>query len=513
MTSLSHLPTELIALILTHLPVIDLIRCQQVSLLLRALVKTNANLQYKISLALACMEDAQTSTRPSREKLKELCSFQRLWTRNSKFEAQVVNSVVPYNDHMNLAQDTMVQGLGMRTLKFTRLSCELTKEPEKAWEVNLDFDIIEFAFDPDEGLLIAIEAKDNKCYVRFLDMNTGKGHKDASKDSVYMGEFGFEQENQMPLDADILVLEMWSCRNTVLILANWMSAEREVFRLVTWDWHTGAKLLELQPGLPGMGEHFICSVSCLTPELVLLGLIEGSPGSQKAFIKAVDLTLGAEAYSQAFTFEFPPLNSNMADLGIWRNVPTTPSRRSVHHNYLPFQCTQEDAAISFGLFLDRAEFENQGEFHFVIPTSKFLQCIEKAKLSDSRTIKWRGWIPHNCRLFEVNGAWDVAGCRSLCQNDRHLQVMNFSQSAVRFYQSFPDGSLTLVDDESEVAGPYWKHPIRTTLPYLAHEIPLPDETEYDMMYCGSDTIFLCNEQTTMCLRPQYQQNSLSARVV
>lgn len=74
-------------------------------------------------------------------------------------------------------------------------------------------------------------------------MYTGKAHKDASQDSLYMGEFGFEQENQMPLDADILVLEMWSSRDTLLILANWMSVEREIFKLVAWNWHTGAKLL------------------------------------------------------------------------------------------------------------------------------------------------------------------------------------------------------------------------------------------------------------------------------
>lgn len=108
------------------------------------------------------MEDAHSSTRPTREKLKELHTFQKLWTRNSDFEAYIIDSFVPYNDHMNLAQDTLVQGLGVRTLKFTRMSCDLTGEPEKVWDVNLDFDIIEFAFDPDERLLIVIEAKDNK---------------------------------------------------------------------------------------------------------------------------------------------------------------------------------------------------------------------------------------------------------------------------------------------------------------------------------------------------------------
>ena len=74
-------------------------------------------------------------------------------------------------------------------------------------------------------------------------MHTGKSHKDASQDSLYMGDFGFEQENQMPLDAEVLVLEMWSSGPTVLILANWMSLDREVFKFVTWNWHTGKKLL------------------------------------------------------------------------------------------------------------------------------------------------------------------------------------------------------------------------------------------------------------------------------
>lgn len=249
---------------------------------------------------------------------------------------------------------------------------------------------------------------------------------------------------------------------------------------------------ELQPDMPDMRNHFICSVSCLTPNIVLLGIVDGLAGSQKAFIKVVDLTLGDQAYPKSVTFQFPPLNSNMADLGIWRNVPTTPSQRSVHHNYLPFQCTQEDAAISFGLFLDHADVENQGEYHFVIPTSRFLRCVEQGKRSDDRFVEWQEWIPNNCRLFEVNGAWDVAGCRSICQCEGKLQVMNFSQNAVRHHQSFPNDSLTLVTKPSTISGSFWKSPITTTLPYLTHDIPLPLDTEFDMMYCGSDTIFLCN---------------------
>ena len=85
---------------------------------------------------------------------------------------------------------------------------------------------------------------------------------------------------------------------------------------------------------------------------MLLGVIDGQSGFQKAFIKVIDISLGDEAYANAVTFQFPRLRSNMADLGIWRNVPSSPPNRSVHHNYLPFQCTQEDAAISFGLFLE-----------------------------------------------------------------------------------------------------------------------------------------------------------------
>ena len=178
MSSLKRLPAEIVALVLLHLPVMDLIRCQQVrpaeprsfyhsnilhkvSLFFKSLIQSNSSLQYKISLALACMEDAHSSTRPPRQKLRELHSFQKLWTGGT-FVPTVIKSSVPYNEHMNLAQDTMVQGLGMRTLRFTRMSCELTGVPEKIWEVNLDFDIIEFAFDPDEDLLIAIEARENK---------------------------------------------------------------------------------------------------------------------------------------------------------------------------------------------------------------------------------------------------------------------------------------------------------------------------------------------------------------
>ena len=225
---------------------------------------------------------------------------------------------------------------------------------------------------------------------------------------------------------------------------------------------------------------------------MLLGVIDGQSGFQKAFIKVIDISLGDEAYANAVTFQFPRLRSNMADLGIWRNVPSSPPNRSVHHNYLPFQCTQEDAAISFGLFLDRAESEHQGEFHFVIPTSKFLHCIERSKQIQDRVVRWKEWIPHNCRLFEVKGAWDVTGCRSLCQNEEKLQVMNFSQHAVKIQQSFPDNSLTLVTEPSTTDSAFWKEKITTHLPYITHNIDLPDGTEYDMIYCGSDTVFLCN---------------------
>ncbi|CAL1711853.1 unnamed protein product [Somion occarium] len=497
MRTFTELPSELVVLILTNLPAVDLVRCQQLSKYWYTLINNHAGLQYSIALALTSMEDACATSFSSREKLDILNSFQRMWTSGSPFESETIWPVVPYNDHMNLAQDTMVQGIGMRSLKFTRMSCDITSASTISWDVELDFDIVEFTFDPDEGLLIAIEARDNRCYVRLLDTNTGRGHKNATQDSLYIGEFGTPGQNDlMPLDGENLILDTRSAEDMLVILANWEAEERTMYRLTAWNWHEGTKFLELSPSMDFLKDQYISSASPLNGRQIILGVTGGGQSdNQRGFAKVLDLTLGRSAYMEAVTLEFPPLTASLEDLSIWRNVPATPSRRSLHHNYLPFQCTQDDAIISFGLLLDPPNGHDlPGEYHFVIPTSKFIRCVERAAKCSGCCLPWAEWLPDNCRLFSVDGAWDVAGSRGIRQSGGHIEIMNFAEAAVRRHETSPNNDyLTLVNTPVEVNAPvFWKCPITTSLPYLMHSVPLPDETQFEAVYCGSDTIFLCN---------------------
>lgn len=115
-------------------------------------------MQYKTELILAGMENGPPSNLLVADRLKILRTHQAAW-RDLNWTSEKTISMMPMTQGSlwELYGGVLAQSRSRDVLCFTRLPSQIKGIEEEQWEVQLPVQMRDFAMDPSQNLLIAIE--------------------------------------------------------------------------------------------------------------------------------------------------------------------------------------------------------------------------------------------------------------------------------------------------------------------------------------------------------------------
>ena len=105
------------------------------------------------------MEDNPLNTSTKENKLPQVKRYEEAWL--SLTDEDVSRSEFVWNlpgaPAWDLARGILSLCAGPRTIQFRQLPSSVRGIPERTWELDLDFDIVDFTIDPGQDLMVAIE--------------------------------------------------------------------------------------------------------------------------------------------------------------------------------------------------------------------------------------------------------------------------------------------------------------------------------------------------------------------
>lgn len=178
----SLLPAEIVYKILGSLDVVSLVLCRQASdfpnlgcgvlissvlqlnKVLKNLIDESTALQYKIELEVAGMEDGPPSSLGASDRLALLGRRQDAWAELRYTSRQIFEG--PLNDLWHLSGGVLAQLRTLDSIEFLQLPSEFRGIESKEWTISdIGFEIIDFAMDSSQDLLVMIEGPQMYVYV------------------------------------------------------------------------------------------------------------------------------------------------------------------------------------------------------------------------------------------------------------------------------------------------------------------------------------------------------------
>lgn len=120
-----------------------------------SMINDSTELQYKIELAIAGMEDGPSSILLHADRLQRLRDREAAWHRLQ----WTSDKIIPMQPGgvWELYGGVLAQAKSRDTLSFTRLPSEVRGIEEKHWELNLPVLVRDFGMEPSLDLLVVIE--------------------------------------------------------------------------------------------------------------------------------------------------------------------------------------------------------------------------------------------------------------------------------------------------------------------------------------------------------------------
>lgn len=119
------------------------------------IIADSAEMQYKVELAVAGMEDGPPSALSSADRLKLLRTHQATWKDLNWTSEKVVPMLA--GGVWELYGGVLAQAKTRDSLCLMQLASELRGIPEKEWELQLPMHIRDFGMEPALDLLVVIE--------------------------------------------------------------------------------------------------------------------------------------------------------------------------------------------------------------------------------------------------------------------------------------------------------------------------------------------------------------------
>lgn len=127
------------------------------------MIKDSAELQYKIELAVAGMEDGHCSLLSHADRLQRLRDRESAWHTLQ----WTSDKILPMHRGgvWELYGGVLAQAKSRDTLCFTRLPSEIRGIEGRHWELNLPTLVRDFGMEPSLDLLVVIEQTGGRCVV------------------------------------------------------------------------------------------------------------------------------------------------------------------------------------------------------------------------------------------------------------------------------------------------------------------------------------------------------------
>ncbi|TFY52154.1 hypothetical protein EVJ58_g10171 [Rhodofomes roseus] len=490
-SKVDELPTELIVHVFAELNCADLLRCREVCRLFDAVCKESAVLQYKAELAKAGLEDHPTP-RPlsAAERTQLLRKHQAAWSSLDISYEEVVPMLV--GQTWELYGGVLAQGPDQSSLRFRQLPSALRGIEDKEWTIeDLGFEIRDFAMDPAQELLVAIQMPDSPTsvfHVHLRNIYTAAPHTAAPNPAVLTHQpDGMQVSYSIQISGDHLGVFVMS--------ANEISNE-----VVIWNWKTGVcKLAELQ-----------ALRTAEEPQLLVADFLAGT-GELVKMDEAEFLC----------AFHYPSMVAQAVPLGITIRSDPAPGWTPHPDSPVPFFTAREDRllVITFTVY---SVLEGHMQSLLFVRTSTLLSYVDALKGETKRRFSWDEWGPNQTRMMRAprhhSSVWVcyVFGMRFVTARKRrgkpkYIEVYDFSRFA-RHRRAAPEPGqgeeeeediFGLEDhwmsDETEMPEGIFDDKVATSLPYHMRTMIPPrgdGEKDFQCVMLSEDTIIImCNDDS------------------
>ncbi|EGO05189.1 hypothetical protein SERLA73DRAFT_174170 [Serpula lacrymans var. lacrymans S7.3] len=516
---LLSLPSELILKTLDHLDFRALVPCRTLSRLFRKIIDEDVNLQHKIELAAANMEEGSQSGLSTAVRLDLLKRHQAAWNKlewTSHKSLQILGGHVweLYGGVFAQAKDTH------NTIFFRQLPSALRGIEEKEWEISIvEFQIRDFTIDPAQDLLVAVvnpvvvpSPGDSFLHiaVQLRSMTTGGRHPLASNPPVLV--------HNTSLVNNRLTFIIQICADIVAVMftSNELFINSGSTELVLWNWKTGCKVMNIHC------DDDMASFAFLSSRYLLVGMnCDPITTIAQPTLIVLDIEDGTEARANfhdinfVCSFQYPRLSPSLVPLVFSIRSDPSPDWTSPPGCQLPFWTARQHRLYVISLVLSDDE-GNISSFDSFVPTDTLLSCLRTLDDGeDLRQFEWEEWGPEGTRLMtspRTSNVWvcyvfgmkfvslRARGISTMTGPDKEYIVDLYDFNHLVLSRAESTGGTPGEDEEWITApsivsgGLFATREVRTSLPYRIIKRSLPEDVipgrRTNAVMCSEDGLIL-----------------------